>query len=165
MLVNNEYQRRLRLKELEIMDIEKEKELENTLKNKGFTQVYSKGWKRVRELSVGNSGAAGLYAMFAEHIDPTCGAVICDQQFLANQMQVTTRTIRRWLDYLEEERALVRIPIAGRVCAYALDPHEVWKGYNNTKEYAAFITKTLVNKDNNIKRRIVSMFGHKNTDC
>ena len=34
--------------------------------------------------------------IFAEHIDPTCGAVVCDQQFLANQMGVSTRTIRRW---------------------------------------------------------------------
>ena len=36
------------------------------------------------------------------------------QQFLANQMGVSTRTIRRWLDYLEEKGALVRIPVAGR---------------------------------------------------
>nr|AYU70467.1 helix-turn-helix domain-containing protein [Escherichia coli] len=28
-----------------------------------------------------------------------------------------------------------------------LDPHEVWKGYNTSKNYAAFVTKTLVNKD------------------
>ena len=55
--------------------------------------------------------------------------MVCDQQFLANQMGVSTRTIRRWLDYLEEKGALVRIPVAGKVCAYALDPHEVWKGY------------------------------------
>ncbi len=34
--------------------------------------------------------------------------------------------------------------MAGKVCAYALDPHEFWKGYNNGKEYAAFLTKTLV---------------------
>lgn len=60
---------------------------------------------------------------------------------------------------LETERALVRIPVAGRVCAYALDPHEVWKGYDNAKEYAAFVTKTLVNKDGDIKRRIMSMFS------
>ena len=53
--------------------------------------------------------------------------------FLANQMGVSTRTIRRWLDYLEEKGALVRIPVAGKVCAYALDPHEVWKGYNTSK--------------------------------
>ncbi|HFK6755381.1 TPA: repA, partial [Escherichia coli] len=63
------------------------------------------------------------------------------------------------LKYLETERALVRIPVAGRVCAYALDPHEVWKGYDNAKEYAAFVTKTLVNKDGDIKRRIMSMFS------
>ncbi|WP_419199594.1 hypothetical protein, partial [Mycobacterium tuberculosis] len=124
-----------------------------------FTQVYSRGWRRVRELATGNSGAAGLYALFAEHIDPTCGAVICDQQFLADHMKVTTRTIRSWLAYLEENRALVRIPVAGRVCAYALDPHEVWKGYDNAKEYAAFVTKTLVNKDGDIRRRIMSMFS------
>ena len=73
--------------------------------------------------------------------------MVCDQQFLANQMGVSTRTIRRWLDYLEEKGALVRIPVAGKVCAYALDPHEVWKGYNTSKDYSAFVTKTLVNKD------------------
>ncbi|MFO6063191.1 hypothetical protein, partial [Pseudomonas aeruginosa] len=74
-------------------------------------------------------------------------------------MKVITRTIRPWHAYLEENRALVRIPVAGRVCAYALDPHEVWKGYDNAKEYAAFVTKTLVNKDGDIRRRIMSMFS------
>ncbi|WP_258063869.1 helix-turn-helix domain-containing protein, partial [Salmonella enterica] len=53
------------------------------------------------------AAAIDLYSFFAEHIDPTCGAVVCDQQFLANQMGVSTRTIRRWLDYLEEKGALV----------------------------------------------------------
>ena len=47
---------------------------------------------------------------------------------------------------------MVRIPVAGKVCAYALDPHEVWKGYNTSKDYSAFVTKTLVNKDGEIKR-------------
>ena len=56
---------------------------------------------------------------------------------LANQMGVSTRT----------------------VCAYALDPHEVWKGYNTSKDYSAFVTKTLVNKDGEIKRRIMAMFS------
>ena len=36
------------------------------------------------------AAAIGLYSFFAEHIDPTCGAVVCDQQFLANQMGVST---------------------------------------------------------------------------
>ncbi|WP_159202541.1 hypothetical protein, partial [Klebsiella pneumoniae] len=104
----------------------------------------------------GNAGAFGLYSFFAENIDPTCGAVVCDQQFLADKMNVNRRTISRWLSYLEENRALVRIPVAGKVCAYALDPHEVWKGYDNAKDYAAFVTKTLVNKDGDIRRRVMS---------
>ena len=41
---------------------------------------------------------------------------------------------------------------------YALNPHEVWKGYDNAKPYAAFITKTLLNKDGEIQRRIMAMF-------
>ena len=49
--------------------------------------------------------------------------------------------IRRWLDYLEEKGALVRVPVAGKVCAYALDPHEVWKGYNTSKDYSAFVAR------------------------
>jgi hypothetical protein len=159
MLIATEQERRIRKQDLALLTEQETQEQDEAKKNRGFTQVYSKGWKRVRELAQGNPGAAGLYAMFAEHIDPTCGAVICDQQFLADQFQVTTRTVRRWLDYLESERAIVRIPVAGRVCAYALDPHEVWKGYNTSKEYAAFVTKTLVNKDGDIKRRIMSMFS------
>ena len=57
------------------------------------------------------------------------------------------------------ERCFARIPVAGKVCAYALDPHEVWKGYNTSKDYSAFVTKTLVNKDGEIKRRIMAMFS------
>jgi len=134
---------------------------EQTTKNSGFTQVYSKGWRRIRELSIKNAGAAGLYAFFAEHIDPACGAVVCDQQFLADQMQVSRMTVSRWLKFLENENAILRIPVAGRVCAYALDPHEVWKGYDTAKSYASFVTKTLVNKDGEIQRRLQSMFSKK----
>ena len=52
-------------------------------KNSNFTQTYPKGWQRIRELVRDKQGAAaiGLYSFFAEHIDPTCGAVVCDQQF------------------------------------------------------------------------------------
>ena len=81
------------------------------------------------------------------------------QKDLADKMGVNRSTIIRWLNYLESKNALVRIPVAGKVCAYALDPHEVWKGYNTSKDYSAFVTKTLVNNDGDIKRRIMSMFS------
>ncbi|HHX6391791.1 TPA: hypothetical protein ACVGJP_006397 [Pseudomonas aeruginosa] len=163
--VATDAQRRIRQRELAMLDEKEAREREEARKNKGFTQVYPLGWKRIIELAKGNAGAFGLYSFFAENIDPTCGAVVCDQQFLADKMNVNRRTISRWLSYLEENRALVRIPVAGKVCAYALDPHEVWKGYDNAKDYAAFVTKTLVNKDGDIRRRIMSMFsGEKQND-
>ncbi|MBE3060348.1 HTH domain-containing protein, partial [Klebsiella pneumoniae] len=78
----------------------------------------------MRELSKDKQGvvAIPLYSFLAEHIDPSCGAVVVDQQFLADKLGVSRSTIKRWLNYLESKNALVRIPVAGKVCAYALDP-------------------------------------------
>ncbi|MDY9483186.1 helix-turn-helix domain-containing protein [Escherichia coli] len=159
MYIGTEEQRKKRLKELEKLN----KESESDPKNNGpFTQVYQNGWERIRELSKDKQGvvAIPLYSFLAEHIDPSCGAVVADQQFLADKLGVSRSTIKRWLNYLESKNALVRIPVAGKVCAYALDPHEVWKGYNTSKNYAAFVTKTLVNKDGDIQRRIMAMFSN-----
>ena len=164
MLVANDFDMNIRKKDLLLIKENEEKDLEEKRKNKGFTQIYPKGWRRIREILKKNPQAAGLYSLFAENIDPSCGAVLADQKFLAEQMGVTTRTIQRWLNFLEEEKAVIRIPVAGKVCAYALDPHEVWKGYNTGKEYAAFLTKTLINKDGEIQRRIMSMFSPEEMD-
>lgn len=127
------------------------------VKNRNFTQVYPKGWQRIRALSKLAPSAIGLYSFFAEHIDPSCGAVLCDQSFLAETFGVTRKTINVWIALLEEQGAIVKIPIVGRVCAYALNPNEVWKGYATSKDYAAFVTKTLVNKDESIQRRLKLM--------
>ncbi len=159
MRVTTAEQRQARERQLEAEDRINSAELDEKRKNRNFTQTYPKGWQRIRELAKGNPGAVGLYSFIAEHIDPGCGAVVADQQFFADRMAVSRRTIIRWVAYLEEQEALIRIPIAGKLCAYALDPAEVWKGYNTTKEYAAFVTKTLVNIDGDIKRRIMTMFS------
>jgi len=163
MLIVTEAQREVR--QLDI-DEEKQQEAERqeeARKNRGFTQIYPLGWKRVAELAKGNPQALQLYVFLANHLDPTCGAVVASQQFLAKAMSVSVRTIFTWSKYLEDCGALVRIPVAGKVYAYALDPAEVWKGYNTGKDYAAFNSKTLVNNDAGIKRRIVSMFNDKTT--
>lgn len=158
MLISTNVERRIRQIELKDEEIKKNEEIKELRKNRNFTQVYPKGWEKIIHLAKDNAGASGLYAFFAQHIDPSCGAVICDQQFLADQFNVSTRTIRTWLNYLESENAIIKIPVSGRIYAYALDPYEVWKGYDTSKEYAAFLTKTLVNKNENIQRRIISMF-------
>ncbi|MFK5518505.1 beta-glucosidase BglX [Klebsiella pneumoniae] len=53
------------------------------------------------------------HEFLAEHIDPTCGAVVAEQQFLADKLNVSRSTIKRWLNYLETKNAVVRIPVAG----------------------------------------------------
>ena len=162
MIVASEHKAKLRQKEIQEIDKKASKKStrrqRRTVTSLRHTQRAGNALERACEGQTGCCRYRSLL-IFAEHIDPTCGAVVCDQQFLANQMGVSTRTIRRWLDYLEEKGALVRIPVAGKVCAYALDPHEVWKGYNTSKDYSAFVTKTLVNKDGEIKRRIMAMFS------
>jgi hypothetical protein len=157
--VTTNAERKIRQRDLDEEDKKRDQERLEEQKNQNFTQVYPLGWKRLLELAKGNQGAFGLYTFLAQHIDGSCGAVVADQAFLAQEFNVTTRTIIRWLNYLEEERTLVRIPVAGKVCAYALNPHEVWKGYDNNKKNAAFLTRTLVNKDGDIKRRIMAMFS------
>jgi DNA-binding transcriptional regulator YdaS (Cro superfamily) len=157
--ISTDAERGIRRKELELEAEEEVRKLEEAKKNRGFTQVYGKGWERIIELSRDNAKAIGLYAFFAQHIDPGCGAVVCDQQFLADRFKVNQSTISRWLSYLEDVKAIARIPIAGKICAYALDPHEVWKGYDTSKDYAAFTTRTLVNKNNEVKRRLTVMFN------
>ncbi|MDD0099013.1 helix-turn-helix domain-containing protein, partial [Shigella flexneri] len=151
-------EREIRKRDLEDKDRKNASERRQEQKNQNFTQVYPLGWKRLRELFRKNPGAAELYSMLAENIDGSCGAVVADQTHLASLLGVGRQTISRYVKWLEEQGVLVKIPVAGKVCAYALNPHEVWKGYDNAKPYAAFLTKTLVNKDGDIQRRIMAMF-------
>ena len=84
MIVASEHQAKLRQKEIQEIDKKASKRARGgKKKNSNFTQTYPKGWQRIRELVRDKQGAAaiGLYSFFAEHIDPTCGAVVCDQQF------------------------------------------------------------------------------------
>lgn len=155
----NENQRVTRSIELNLHDRKQKRQQATNLKNGNFIQVYNNGWKKLLELAKSNSGAFELYAFFAQHIDENCGAVVCDQQLLADQLGVSIRTIQRRIIYLEDDGCLLRIPVSGKVYAYALNPHEVWKGFDNQKDYAAFVTKTLVNKDGIIKRKLKTMFS------
>lgn len=131
-----------------------------TKKNKNFTQVYEKGFERISNLINKNPSAAKLYIFLARHIEPGTGAVVASQELLAEELKVSTRTIRRISKNLEEEGAIIRIRLgAGSIYAYCLDPEEIWKSWNSNKEYAAFKTKTLARKKDNgdVKRSLMVM--------
>lgn len=137
------------------------KEEDLSRENRGFVQVYPQGWKRIRELMSENPTAARVYAVLAEHIDPSCGAVVVSQDVLAEIVGVSERTIRRATTYLESKLALVRIRVGGSVYAYALNPSEVWKAWDCKKEHSAFVTRTLVKRSDRengtVKRRLQMM--------
>lgn len=135
-------------------------EAANRKKNKGFTQVYSNGFKRITELFTQYPLAGRIYVFLAEHIEPGTGAVVASQELLAEEMEVTTRTIRTATKWLEDNNVLLRIRLgAGGIYAYCLDPNEVWKSWDTSKKYAAFNSKTLARKNDNgnVKRRLMVM--------
>lgn len=125
-----------------------------------FTQVTPIGWSMIVKIGKEAPSALPLFSFFAEHIDENCGAVVCDQKFLAERFGVGIRTIYNWIKQLENLGALLRIPV-GQTYAYALDPLQVWKGYHTSKDYAVFNTKTLTDRNGEINRRLKIMMSER----
>lgn len=132
--------------------------------DRDFIKVYPQGWQKLRQLIDEYPIAAKMYSFLAEHIDAQAGAVIASQALLAEELNISDRTIRKISKFLEERGALLRIKIQGNLYAYALNPEQVWKSWKDSKNYSAFNTCTLArSKDNpDIKRRIKVMLKNQN---
>ena len=160
-------QKLARLLELMEESQRKQKESEKAKKNKNFVQIYANGYARMKLLlEEKQQTALILYLFLAEHMEPGTGAVVTSQKLLAEELEVSVRTIKTVSKYLEDIGAIVRIQLGpGTVYAYCLDPSEIWKSWNTSKKYAAFNTKTLArHKDNgDIKRRLMVMLKSKET--
>lgn len=133
--------------------------------NSNFTQVYEGGWNKLNKLLQECPKAARFWVFLAEHID-TSGALVATQAVLGSAMGgVSTKTIQRWSEHLEERNSLIRIPLQGGMYAYALNPEEVWKAYDKDKEFAVFNTRTLVSTSGLgakiIRRKIKVMMAEK----
>lgn len=130
--------------------------------NPQFTQVYPKGWARMRDLLRETKSQAPLllYTFIAEHIDADGGVLVADQETICEAIGVSRTTLWRAISFLEERNALLRIVVGGSVSAYALDPTEVWRSWDSAKERAVFTTRTMVRKSAQsaqIKRRLQVM--------
>lgn len=124
--------------------------------NEGFTQVTDKGWDVMRSLIGANKTAAELYIFLARHTDKT-GAVVASQQVLMDELGVARNTLWRACKDLEERGALVRIKVSGNVYAYCLDPFQVWKTYASSRQYAAFLTRTLLPNAAQAERKLTHL--------
>lgn len=162
MEITTDADRRIRVAEFAAQDAEQaSREDAERRANKDFVQVYPKGWRRLQELIRTNPSGARVYSFLAEHIDGTCGAVVVSQDFMAERLGVHKRTIIRLTKALEDQGAIVRIRVGTGVYAYALDPDEVWKSWDDRKETATFRTRTLVKKsdrsNSNVERKLRMM--------
>ena len=153
---------------VELVDerLEQEREDHNGKKNKNFVQMYPKGFDRAVEIIEEYPLAGRLYMFLAKHIEPGTGAIVASQKLLADELNISVRSVQRATKWLDENNVVLRIKLgAGSIYAYCLDPNEVWKSWNINKRYAAFNTKTLAHhKDNgDIKRRFMVMLKGKET--
>jgi hypothetical protein len=135
---------------------------EEAKKNKDFVQVYPKGWAKMREILGGKGSTVPvmLYTFLAEHIDADGGVLVADQETLCKALGIARTTLWRACKTLEEHDALLRLKVGGNVYAYALDPTEVWRSWDSTKENAVFRTRTMVRKsaqDEQVQRRLMTM--------
>ena len=168
MLVATDDQRALRRLELAAEDRDADAAADAAKKNREFVQVYPKGWRRLQDLIQKNAPAARVFAFLAEHIDGVAGAVVVSQDVMADALDVHVRTIQRQTKYLEDQGALVRIKVGVGVYAYALDPSEIWRSWDDRKEEAAFLTRTLVKKSDaanrEVRRKLKVMLGEPELD-
>lgn len=94
--------------------------------------------------------AGNIYLFFLHHLDND-NRVVVSQDLLAEEMGVTTRTIRTVTKWMEDNGAIERYKIAGSVYAYCLDPLEVSNNSQEQKTYVPFATKTLASVKSNPK--------------
>lgn len=154
--IDTEEKRAHRQAQIREQEQKEAEEAEKAKKNRNFVQVYPDGWKRLNQLITDYPIGARLYIFLAQHIDPSCGAVVASQQLLAEELNVSERYIRQVTKKLEEMKAILRIRIGTGMYAYALNPDEIWRSFDTSKKYATFKTKTLARKSDNgqINRKI-----------
>jgi hypothetical protein len=153
--LENKLEREAQQRDKEIADAEAKR-------NKDFVQVYPKGWAKMRTIlsKTGSTAPLMLYTFLAEHIDADGGVLVADQETICASLDISRTTLWRACKFLEDHDALIRLRVGGSVYAYALDPSEVWRSWDSTKENAVFRTRTMVRKsaqDEQVQRRLMTM--------
>jgi hypothetical protein len=138
------------------MQPETAKEAREGPKGPRFIKLYDKGMEAVSGL-LDQPAAAKLYLFLARR----CGhnnAVVAAYGLLADELELSERTIRRAVRLLEERSHLV-VAKMGTANAYILNPQEIWKTYEGHKRFCEFSASALVSKTENghLKKRLTHL--------
>jgi Fe2+ or Zn2+ uptake regulation protein len=122
-----------------------------------FTKVYPRGWHRLKTLLKANPTAARVWGFLVEQAGHD-NSLVCTSEVIADELEVSVRTVFRSVAFLEKAGALV-IAKVGTANAYILNPEETWKTYEEHKSFCAFSSRTLASKkqNQNLRRRLTHM--------
>jgi hypothetical protein len=115
-------------------------------KNRGFKQVYKKGWERMKVLAQKHHSTTPLliYTTLCEFSGST-SAVVASHSTLSTVLGVSVKTVNRACDLLAEEGVVRRFRVSkGGAYCYCLNPDEVWGAYKGQREVAPWKTMTLL---------------------
>lgn len=123
-----------------------------------FAKVYNKGWDTIANMA-GNAMAVKVYSFIAKHCDHL-NALVCPVEVMAEEFNVSARTIMRATKFLEDNKHLVIVKV-GTANAYILDPTDLFKNYDQYKHMVGFNTRTLASKsqNQNLKTRLTHYMG------
>jgi hypothetical protein len=122
-----------------------------------FTKVYDQGWDTLAGIMERNPLAAKVYVFLAKNAD-IHNAVVCSVELMGKELGYSSRSIISATKWLAENHYLVVAKIA-TANAYILRPDDIWKTYEEHKEFWSFGAAALVSKDQNktLKRRMTMM--------
>ena len=122
-----------------------------------FTKMYAKGLHTLADLA-GSKSTLRVYLFIVEN----CGienALVASQDMIAEELGISSRTVRRATLDLEAQGHIVIDKIA-HANVYILNDGEFWKTYEDHKRFSSFRAQTLVPKGKrNLKKRLTHMLG------
>jgi serine/threonine protein phosphatase PrpC len=126
-------------------------------KKEKFTKVYQLGWEALAALIANPSGR--LYVFIANNCGHNNG-LVCTIDVIAEELGVCKRTIDRASAKLQKEGHLEVFKV-GTANLYVLNKHQVWKTYEDHKNFAALDARTLMGRKQNahIKKRLTHMLS------
>lgn len=127
--------------------------------NANFFQIYKDNVDLLIEIGQRNKTALNIFLWIAKHMDDR-NALVVSQETMAEQLKVTTRTIRYAIADLKESKAL-DILKSGTTNIYALNSKIVWQDDADNKKYAHFTAKVYITASEQEQPKIkTELFGH-----
>lgn len=126
--------------------------------NANFFQIYKDNVDLLIEIGQKNKTALNIFLWIAKYMDDR-NALVVSQETIAEQLKVTTRTVRYAIAYLKETKALTILK-SGSTNIYALNSKIIWQDEAENKKFAHFTAKVYVSSNEQDKEYKSELFAH-----